>query len=132
MQMILFKMDHKNYLISADAVEEVIDTIKITKVPLAPHWVEGLINLRGTVLTVVNLSKLIGVPTDGANRNILIMKNDEDKKGLLIEEVVEVLDIKAEEIQLMNEEGYADYYSGIVSFPDKVANVIRVNHMIFE
>lgn len=55
MQMILFKMDHQNYLISADAVEEVIDTIKITKVPLAPHWVEGLINLRGTVLSLIHI-----------------------------------------------------------------------------
>lgn len=132
MQMILFKMNHQNYLISADAVEEVIDTIRITKVPLAPHWIEGLINLRGTVLTVVNLSRLIGVPTTDINRNILIMKQNEEKKGLLIEEVVEVVDIEAEDIQLMDEEGYDEYYSGIVSFPDKVANVIQVNHMIFE
>ncbi|KAF1302034.1 chemotaxis protein CheW [Enterococcus saccharolyticus] len=132
MQMILFKMNHQNYLISADAVEEVIDTIRITKVPLAPHWIEGLINLRGTVLTVVNLSRLIGVPTTEINRNILIMKQNEEKKGLLIEEVVEVVDIEAGDIQLMDEEGYDEYYSGIVSFPDKVANVIQVNHMIFE
>ncbi len=131
MQMILFKMNHQNFLISADAVEEVIDTIRITKVPLAPHWVEGLINLRGTVLTVINLSQLIGVPSTETNRNILIMKQNEEKKGLLIEEVVEVVDIEADDIQLTDEDGY-EYYSGIVSFPDKVANVIQVNHMIFE
>jgi purine-binding chemotaxis protein CheW len=80
---------------------------------------------------VVNLSQLIGVPSAETNRNILIMKQNEEKKGLLIEEVVEVVDIEADDIQLTDEDGY-EYYSGIVSFPDKVANVIQVNHMIFE
>ncbi len=41
MQMILFKMKQQFYLIAADTVEEVIDTVRITKVPLAPHWIKG-------------------------------------------------------------------------------------------
>lgn len=130
MQMILFKMNQQSYLISAETVEEVIDTIHITKVPLSPMWVEGLINLRGTVVTVVNLSQLIGVPGSDVNRNILIMKQDEERKGVLIEEVVEVIDINEEDLQL--DESEYDFYSGIVALPDKVANVITINHMIFE
>ncbi|MBM7708084.1 purine-binding chemotaxis protein CheW [Enterococcus lemanii] len=129
--MILFKMNQQCYLISADMVEEVIDTIHMTPVPLAPRWVEGLINLRGTVMTVINLAELIQIPRPAFHRNILIMKQEEEKKGLLIEEVIEVLNIQPEDLQL-KEDTEADYYSGIVSFPDKVANVIDVNHLIFE
>lgn len=131
MQMILFKMNEQSYLISADTVEEIIDTIHITKVPLAPNWVEGLINLRGTILTVVNLAELIQLQRPKEHRNIFIMKHGEEKKGLLIEEVIEVIDIQPAELQL-KEDSEFDYYSGIVSFPDKVANVIDVNHLIFE
>lgn len=131
MQMILFKINEQSYLISADTVEEIIDTIHITKVPLAPNWVEGLINLRGTILTVVNLAELIQLQRPKEHRNIFIMKNGEEKKGLLIEEVVEVIDIQPADLQL-KEDSEFDYYSGIVSFPDKVANVIDVNHLIFE
>ncbi|HIZ53000.1 MAG TPA: chemotaxis protein CheW [Candidatus Enterococcus avicola] len=131
MQMILFKMNEQSYLISADTVEEIIDTIHITKVPLAPNWVEGLINLRGTILTVVNLAELIQLQRPKEHRNIFIMKHGEEKKGLLIEEVVEVIDIQPADLQL-KEDSEFDYYSGIVSFPDKVANVIDVNHLIFE
>lgn len=80
MQMILFTMNQQYYLISAASVEEVIDTVTITKVPLAYHWIEGLINLRGTVMTVIGLAELIGVTRSKENRNILIMKNDEEKK----------------------------------------------------
>ncbi|GAJ26341.1 chemotaxis protein CheW [Liquorilactobacillus sucicola DSM 21376 = JCM 15457] len=130
MQMILFKMNQQYYLISAASVEEVIDTVRITRVPLAPSWVKGLINLRGTVMTVIGLSELIGVPTSESNHNILIMKKDDERKGLLIEEVVEVVDIDKEDIQLEKTDK-EKHYLGIVSLEDKVANVVDVNHLIF-
>ncbi|KRL37594.1 chemotaxis protein CheW [Liquorilactobacillus uvarum DSM 19971] len=123
-------MNQQHYLISAASVEEVIDTVQITRVPLAPSWVKGLINLRGTVMTVIGLSELIGVPSSKDNRNILIMKKDEERKGLLIEEVVEVVDIDKEDIQLEKTDK-EKHYLGVVSLEDKVANVVDVNHLIF-
>lgn len=130
MQMILFTMNQQYYLISAESVEEVIDTVTITKVPLAPRWIEGLINLRGTVMTVIGLAELIGIERPEKNRNILIMKNEEEKKGLLIEEVIEVVDIEPSAIQLPSSDEQ-DYYTGVIAFSDKVANIIDVNHLIF-
>ncbi|MBM7544720.1 chemotaxis protein CheW [Periweissella beninensis] len=130
MQMILFTMNQQKYLISADSVEEVVDTMAITPVPLAPKWVKGLINLRGTVMTVIGLAELINVPSAADNKNILIMKQGEDRKGLLIEEVIEVVDINKEDIQLANAED-ADYYDGVVAFSAIVANIVNVNHLIF-
>lgn len=132
MQMILFKLNQQFYLISAASVEEVIDTIEITPVPLAAKWVKGLINLRGAVMTVVGLSELIGVPESKEYKNILIMKKDDKRKGLLIEEVSEILDVDPKKVVLNDDaKGQNKYYSGIVSFPDKVANVVDVTKMIF-
>lgn len=130
MQMILFKMQGQNYLISADDVEEVVDTIQITKVPLASNWIKGLINLRGTVVTVVGLAELLGIPSSDNNLNILIMKNGEERKGLLIEEVIEVLDINPSEIQLGSEQD-EKHIKGVIAFPDKVANIVDVTDAIF-
>ncbi|HIY57241.1 MAG TPA: chemotaxis protein CheW [Candidatus Tetragenococcus pullicola] len=130
MQMILFKMNQQHFLIEADSVEEVIDTLQITKVPLAPVWVEGLINLRGTVLTVINLAELLQIKRPQKSRNILILKQKEEKKGLLIEEVIEVIDVNPEEIQLADEKTQ-EFYAGLVFLSDQVANIIKVNHRIF-
>ncbi|ASR40560.1 chemotaxis protein CheW [Ligilactobacillus agilis] len=130
MQMILFKMQGQNYLISADDVEEVVDTIQITKVPLASNWIKGLINLRGTVVTVVGLAELLGIPSSDNNLNILIMKNGEERKGLLIEEVIEVLDIDPTEIQLGSDQD-EKHIKGVIAFPDKVANIVDVTDAIF-
>ena len=130
MQMILFKMQGQNYLISADDVEEVVDTIQITKVPLASNWIKGLINLRGTVVTVVGLAELLGIPSSDNSLNILIMKNGEERKGLLIEEVIEVLDIDPTEIQLGSDQD-EKHIKGVIAFPDKVANIVDVTDAIF-
>lgn len=132
MQMILFKMNDKQYLISAAAVEEVVDTVQITKVPLAPVWVKGLINFRGTVLTVISLAELVGLPQSQTNRNIMIMRKDDEQRGLLIDEVIEVLDVAPDEIQL-EEEQATPYFTGVVTLEDQqtIADVIDVTDKIF-
>lgn len=130
MQMILFTMNQHYYVTAAEHIEEVIDAPTITKVPLADAWVEGLINLRGTVLTVVNLAELIGLEQPKHNRNILIMKKADEKKGLLIEEVIEVITIEEAAIQLPNTDE-ADYYTGVLSIANDVASIIDVTHLIF-
>ena len=131
MQMILFKMNQQHYLIAAETVEEVVDTVQITKVPLAPLWVKGLINLRGTVLTVISLAQLVGLAESQTNRNIMIMKKDDERRGLLIDEVIEVVDVDPDDIQL-NEDQAALYFTGVVDLGEQtIADVIDVNDKIF-
>ncbi|MCP8847293.1 chemotaxis protein CheW [Latilactobacillus curvatus] len=131
MQMILFKMNQQHYLIAAETVEEVVDTVQITKVPLAPLWVKGLINLRGTVLTVISLAQLVGLPESKTNRNIMIMKKDDERRGLLIDEVIEVMDVDPDDIQL-SEDQAALYFTGVVDLGEQtIADVIDVNDKIF-
>ncbi|KRN88085.1 chemotaxis protein CheW [Ligilactobacillus acidipiscis] len=129
--MILFKMNQQHYLIAAGTVEEVVDTVQITKVPLAPLWVKGLINLRGTVLTVISLAQLVGLPESKTNRNIMIMKKDDERRGLLIDEVIEVVDVDPDDIQL-SEDQAALYFTGVVDLGEQtIADVIDVNDKIF-
>ncbi|WP_459127707.1 chemotaxis protein CheW [Latilactobacillus curvatus] len=131
MQMILFKMNQQHYLIAAETVEEVVDTVQITKVPLAPLWVKGLINLRGTVLTVISLAQLVGLAESQTNRNIMIMKKDDERRGLLIDEVIEVVDVDPDDIQL-SEDQAALYFTGVVDLGEQtIADVIDVNDKIF-
>lgn len=131
MQMILFKMNQQHYLIAAETVEEVVDTVQITKVPLAPLWVKGLINLRGTVLTVISLAQLVGLEESQTNRNIMIMKKDDERRGLLIDEVIEVVDVDPDDIQL-SEDQAALYFTGVVDLGEQtIADVVDVNDKIF-
>jgi len=98
-------------------------------VPLAPKWVKGLINLRGSVVTVIRLAELIPITKPRYERNVLIMKKADERKGVLVEEVIEVIDVLPEAIQLSKQE--AAYSAGIVSLGESVASVISIDQMIF-
>ncbi|EQC81891.1 Positive regulator of CheA proteinactivity(CheW) [Enterococcus sp. HSIEG1] len=60
----------------------------------------------------------------------MIMKKQEETKGVLVEEVIEVLDITEEDIQLDNQE--TEHAVGVVTIGEKVASVIQIDHMIFK
>ncbi len=62
--------------------------------------------------------------------NILIMKNQEERKGLLIEEVIKVVDVTPEDIQL-GDASKGKYYAGMVAVKDDVANIVDVKQLIF-
>ncbi|WP_057828643.1 chemotaxis protein CheW [Liquorilactobacillus cacaonum] len=130
MQMILFKMNQQNFMVSAETVEEVIDTVEITEIPLAPKWVQGLINLRGSVLTVVGLAELIDLAPIEKKMNILIMKDEDNRKGLLIDEVLKVVDIEQDQIQLGSTSD-KKYYIGATTVAENVASIIEINQLIF-
>lgn len=130
MQMILFKMNQQNFMVSAETVEEVIDTVEITEIPLAPKWVQGLINLRGSVLTVVGLAELIDLTPIEKKMNILIMKDEDNRKGLLIDEVLKVVDIEQDQIQLGSTSD-KKYYIGATTVAENVASIIEINQLIF-
>lgn len=83
-----------------DLVQEINRHVDITPVPHAPESIQGCINLRGEVVTVVNLGPLLGLP-DGPDikqaRNVIVHHEDQ-LVGLLVEEVSDILQIVDHEI----------------------------------
>lgn len=129
MQIIIFKLRDQYYAISTENVEEISKNISITKVPNAPTWVEGLVNLRGNVVTLINLCKLLQQEDSSCYNNIIIIQNEEEKVAIIVEDVVEVVDIEEEDIQKIGEEA-ADGIIGIIRIKDEIVNIIDINMLI--
>lgn len=78
-------------------VQEVLRYIEMTPVPLAPHVIEGLINLRGQIVTAVDMRRRLGLPgreTGEAPMNIVI-RADEGAVSLLVDEIGDVVDVES-------------------------------------
>lgn len=131
MQIILFTLNDKYYAISTDKVEEISKNIASTMVPNSPHWVEGLINLRGNVVTLVNLSKLLLQDEDVCYNNIIIIHNEEEKVGLMVKDVMEVMDIQNEDLQKIDNKVF-DGIIGIVRKDERIINVIDIDKLLFK
>ncbi|MDT2815849.1 chemotaxis protein CheW [Vagococcus carniphilus] len=125
MQLIVFTKDSKYYGIRTENVGEIIKSTKIFHVPQAQPWIEGLINLRGTIVTLVNFSKFLKEDDNGLHENIIVIMNDNQKIGILVEQIIGVFSVDSDEIQALDKKTN-DNIEGIISIHDKLTNIIDV------
>lgn len=102
-QLVTFRMNNIEFGIAIENVREIIREAKIVRVPKAPSFVEGLINLRGTVVTVIDLRKRLDLPISVNDDSIRVIVVDIDGKiiGLKVDAVSEVLRISTRVIDEM-------------------------------
>ena len=100
-QLVIFKLGKELFGIDIDVVEGIIKLQEIVRVPQAPPFVEGITNLRGSVVPVVDLEKRLDLKEhsrNGATR-IVVVNMDGLKVGMIVAEVTEVLTIDAQVIE---------------------------------
>lgn len=101
-QWIRFKLAEEAYGIAARQVNEVIRVGDITPVPGAAEQILGIVNLRGNVVTVLDMRTLLGIdsiPIDDDSR-IIIVDSHGQMVGLLVDSVAEVVYLRASEIEV--------------------------------
>lgn len=100
-----FKLGDEEYGLEILKVQEIIQMQSVTKVPRTPDYVRGVINLRGKVIPVVDLRKKFGLDsTKDTEKTCIIVVQIRISEGvivmgIIIDEVKEVLDIKADNIE---------------------------------
>jgi len=99
-----FKMSEELFAINVSKVINILEMRHITKVPKTPAYMKGVINLRGTVLPVVNLRIKFGLPDteNTVDTSIIVLNIEKDGEivmlGIQVDAVREVLELKDEEI----------------------------------
>ncbi len=101
-QLVVFDLAKEHYGVDIAAVEGIIKMQPITVVPHTPAFVEGVTNLRGEVLPVIDLRRRFGLPTDvtrGKDTRIVVVEIDGKKVGMVVDAVSEVLRVADEAIE---------------------------------
>ena len=102
-QIVLFSLDDVLYGADVHQVREIREAQDITPVPYAPFYIEGVTNLRGEVIPVIDLRKRFGIKEkskDEKSKMMIIVQN-EDKKavGIIVDSVMEVMSISQNDIE---------------------------------
>ena len=109
---ISFNLNGDYYCIALDFVKEVLKDTSITKVPGTPDFIEGIMNLRGDYITVINLKKFLSLP-EGENldkKPVVIIKCNELKLALLIDKINELFEYQESAYQEISETYYANEF----------------------
>ena len=134
-QWVTFHLDNEKYGIKVMQVQEVLRMTEIAPVPGAPHYVIGIINLRGNVVTVIDTHKRFGlleVEPDDETR-IVIVEAENNVVGILVDSVAEVVDLKASDIETAPNVGNDEsskYIQGVSSQGDELLILVDVNKLL--
>ena len=100
-ELLTFQLSNQEYSLNIMCVREIRSWTKATPMPHAPSHMRGVINLRGTVLPVMDLSERLGLPhRDHTERNVIIVvKHGEVMTGLLVDAVSDIITVKQSDLQ---------------------------------
>jgi len=100
-QLIGFRLGEEEYAVSISEVQEIIRVPEITKIPKAPSFVEGVINLREKVLPIISLRKRFGLQDVEKTESlrIIVVNIDEISTGMIVDSVSEVLHLSRNSIE---------------------------------
>jgi purine-binding chemotaxis protein CheW len=100
-ELLSFRVGGQDYSVDIMSVREIRGSAKATSLPHAPPFVKGVINLRGTVLPILDLSARLGIETDAdTERNVIIVVDLGGRTaGLMVDAVSDILAIPLDEMQ---------------------------------
>ena len=136
-QLVTFRLKDETYGINVMQVQEVLRVAEIAPVPGAPHYVLGIINLRGNVVTVIDTRTRFGLPqaeVDELSR-IIVIESEAQVVGILVDSVAEVVDLHASEIDSAPNVGNEDssrYIQGVASQDNDLLIVVDLNKLLSE
>jgi purine-binding chemotaxis protein CheW len=133
MQIVNFTVDNVNYGVPVDQVREVRDMQAVTPVPGAPAYVEGVTNLRGQIITVVDLRKRLGLPEkEGSGEKIMIIDLEKSAVGVVVDAVTEVSTIRDADVEKNMEvtSALGDFILGVGKQNDHLAVILDISKIV--
>ncbi len=134
-QLVVFRLGNEEYGVEITQVREIIKMKEITRIPNAPDFVEGVINLRGQITTVTDLRKRLG--TNGSDNNdqtrIIIVELDRSTIGMIVDSVSEVLRLGKNEIDSTPEivsNLETKYIRGVGKLKDRLLILLDLNRIL--
>jgi purine-binding chemotaxis protein CheW len=134
-QWVTFRLADEIYGINVMQVQEVLRVSEIAPVPGAPHYVLGIINLRGNVVTVVDTRIRLGLQTSEVtdSTRIVIIEGAKHVVGILVDCVAEVVDLPSSEVEsapnVGNDES-AKYIQGVASRDGELLILVDLNKLL--
>ena len=130
MQCVIFKLGEEHFAVETVKILSINDMMTITRVPKAPDYIKGLINLRGSIKSLVDVNLLLNIESKKEQNNIIILKVDEEEIGISVDEVEEVIDIDEDKLQRLETHNTEAYIKGVIELEEKLLTVIDIEKLL--
>ncbi|MCD1294515.1 chemotaxis protein CheW [Methanocella sp. CWC-04] len=137
-QLVVFKLGSEEFGVDISQVKEIIRVGDITRIPGSPPFVDGVINLRGQVTTVVNLRSRLGLGGKNADSNarIMIMEVQKNTVGVIVDSVAEVKYMSSKDIEPLPEalssSISSEYIQGVGKLSGRLLILVNLKQIILD
>jgi purine-binding chemotaxis protein CheW len=135
LKLVIFRLLSEEFAAPIAGVSEILRPQRLTRMPRAPHYVMGVMNLRGRVFPVLDLKRRLGMATapQDAKSRVMVVENSGDQLGLLVDEVKEVYrapESALEEVPEMTQTVTRDYLHGVVAQDGRMILVLDLASLL--
>lgn len=127
---VVFKLAGQCYGANISEVKEIVKISEITPIPYSDEHIKGLMNLRGEIITIVDIREKMHVKGENSDKSRIVILNKDDMQiGFLADQVVEVLEVQPDDIKppVIDKGFNADYICGIVESAKDLIMLLNVN-----
>lgn len=130
-------MGEEQFAVNIEQVDSIERLTEMTKVPQAPEFMRGFTELRGEVISIVDLKQLLEIGTVDLTKDprIIIVQLEDLKIGLLVDEAKEVIDIEEgliEEPPKMVGQVKKEYIQGVARLGERLIILMNMNNVLLE
>ena len=132
MQVVIFGLNNEQFAVETAKVQSINDAMEITKVPKAPTYIKGLINLRGNVISLLDINFLMDIPkSEESEGNVIILEMEDELVGISVDQVDEVLDLEDSiAVEKENDEKKQAYIKGIINLKDRIITLVDIDKLL--
>ena len=135
-QLVIFRLTGEEFGLEIGQVREIIRMQDVTPMPKAPQFIEGVINLRGQIIAVMDLTKRFGLKkTDRTEKTRIVVTEVKDKTvGLIVDEVPEVLRISEDAIdptpEMIESQINSEFIRGVGKLEERLIILLDVDKIM--
>lgn len=135
MQFVGFRLAEQEYAFRIEQIQEIVIPDRVTRMPQVPDYIEGVSNLRGTIIPIINLRRLFALPVaerDQETRTI-VANVGQRTIGCTVDSVTQVIRITPDQIQSAPEivkSELASYISGFAKLDQRLIVLLEIDELL--
>ncbi len=135
-KIVVFTLSGERYGIRINQVKEIAPYTTLTKIPNAPDYILGLMDLRGEILMIIDLEKNFGLQRkeDSSYKEVIIFNLEESKSGVVVDKVNEIIGVDKSDIQppeaMIKQKIDPAHLDGMIIYRDQVLVILNISHLM--
>jgi purine-binding chemotaxis protein CheW len=137
MGILLFRLDEEWYSVKVEDVREIYQEYAVTPVPCTPEFVQGVVNIRGEIISVTDVAKLMRLgavnPEEGVTPPAIVIQDEDRATAMVVDEIGDITEIPLDGVEpplSVMDKTQAEFVAGSVYADERLIGLVNVDRIL--